>query len=63
MYRQQRKALVRLEQGMEAAMQRVLTKRKALAILYGRHLRFYMTKTQVCSQIMETSYKRVCRLQ
>lgn len=49
MYRQQRKVLVRLEQSISAAMQRSLTKRKALAILYGQHLRYYMTKTEVWS--------------
>lgn len=41
--------LVRLEQNFSAAMQRSLTKRKALAMLYGRHLLYYMTKTEVFS--------------
>ncbi|CAM6079245.1 unnamed protein product [Sphagnum tenellum] len=47
MYRQQRRTLLRLEQGVGAAMQRNLTNQKALAILYGRHLRYYITKTKV----------------
>ncbi|KAG0623118.1 hypothetical protein M758_3G149800 [Ceratodon purpureus] len=47
MYRRQRRMLVRLEQNFSSAMQRSLTKRKALAILYGRHLIYYMTKTEV----------------
>lgn len=47
MYRRQRRILVRLEQNFSSAMQRSLTKRKALAILYGRHLIYYMTKTEV----------------
>jgi hypothetical protein len=50
MYRRQRRILVRLEQNFSSAMQRSLTKRKALAILYGRHLIYYMTKTEVCSE-------------
>nr|XP_024389733.1 uncharacterized protein LOC112289041 isoform X3 [Physcomitrium patens] len=47
MYRRQRRMLVRLEQNFSSAMQRSLTKRKALAILYGRHLLYYMTKPEV----------------
>eukprot|EP00271_Cylindrocystis_brebissonii_P002274 TRINITY_DN12770_c0_g1_i1.p1 TRINITY_DN12770_c0_g1~~TRINITY_DN12770_c0_g1_i1.p1 ORF type:complete len:792 (+),score=217.62 TRINITY_DN12770_c0_g1_i1:53-2377(+) len=47
LYRQQRRAALRLEQCSAAAMQRQLARKGALAMLYGRHLRFLMTKTEV----------------
>eukprot|EP00249_Psilotum_nudum_P011849 c23422_g1_i4 orf=796-3618(-) len=46
-YKQHCKTLARLEQGANAALQRTLTRRGAIAILYGHQLRFFVTKNEV----------------
>ncbi|CAM6093025.1 unnamed protein product [Calypogeia fissa] len=47
MYRRHGRAVVRSEQAATAAMQRMLNLRGALAILYGRHSKHYITQPKV----------------
>eukprot|EP01018_Ginkgo_biloba_P034961 Gb_29975 [translate_table: standard] len=47
MYRRHKKAILRLEQTANSAMQRSLASKGAFAILYGRHLRYFMRKNEV----------------
>lgn len=47
MYKQHRKAIIRLEQTANAAMQRTLVSNGAYAIFYGRYLRYFITKNEV----------------
>lgn len=47
LYRRQRKTLMRLEQGAKAALERALTHREAIAVLYGHHLRYYIKRNKV----------------
>ncbi|KAL3684555.1 hypothetical protein R1sor_002577 [Riccia sorocarpa] len=46
-YRRHGKAFLRLEQAASAAMQRSLNARDALAVLYGRHFKYYITQPEV----------------
>ncbi|BBM97532.1 microspherule protein 1 [Marchantia polymorpha subsp. ruderalis] len=46
-YRRHGRAFVRLEQAASAAMQRSLNVHGALAVLYGRHFKYYITQTEV----------------
>ncbi|KAH7315032.1 hypothetical protein KP509_21G031100 [Ceratopteris richardii] len=47
LYQRQRKTLLRLEQGARAALERTLTHRGAIAVLYGHHLRYYIRRNEV----------------
>ncbi|KAI5069157.1 hypothetical protein GOP47_0015458 [Adiantum capillus-veneris] len=47
LYRRQRKTLIRLEQGARASLERTLTHHGAIAVLYGRHLRYYIKRNEV----------------
>lgn len=47
LYRRQQKTLTRLEQGAKAALERALTHREAIAVLYGHHLRYYIKRNEV----------------
>ena len=47
LYRARQRAVLRLEQSVAATTQRALVARGALALLYGKHLRFYMSKVEV----------------
>lgn len=47
LYRRQRKTLLRLEQGARASLERTLTHRGAIAVLYGHHLRYYIKTNEV----------------
>lgn len=43
-----KKAIVRLEQGARSYMQRHIASHGAFAVFYGRHLKHYIKKTEVC---------------
>ncbi|WOL13195.1 hypothetical protein Cni_G21964 [Canna indica] len=42
-----KKAIIRLEQGARSFVNRAISSRRALAILYGRHLKYFIRKPQV----------------
>ncbi|XP_045805998.1 uncharacterized protein LOC123898987 [Trifolium pratense] len=42
-----KRAIIRLEQGVHSYTQRAMASHGALALLYGRHSKFYITKTEV----------------
>ncbi|XP_075489593.1 uncharacterized protein LOC142528430 [Primulina tabacum] len=42
-----KRTIVRLEQGARSCLQRVMISQGALAVLYGRHLRHYITKPEI----------------
>lgn len=42
-----KKEIIRLEQGAQSYMQRALASHEALAILYGRHSKHYIKKSEV----------------
>ncbi|KAJ0987771.1 hypothetical protein J5N97_006127 [Dioscorea zingiberensis] len=44
---QSKKAIVRLEQGVHSYIQRAMSSHKAFAILYGRHLKYYIKSPKV----------------
>ncbi|EPS66743.1 hypothetical protein M569_08035, partial [Genlisea aurea] len=46
-YEETKRTIVRLEQGARSCLQRDMTSRGALAMLYGRHLKYYIRKPQV----------------
>ncbi|KAJ7547848.1 hypothetical protein O6H91_08G106700 [Diphasiastrum complanatum] len=46
-YKNHRRTLIRLEQGANSAMQRTLMLQGAIAILYGHHLRYFITENEV----------------
>ncbi|KAL1569532.1 hypothetical protein AAHA92_01001 [Salvia divinorum] len=46
-YDDTKRAIIRLEQGARSCLRRAMTSHEALAILYGRHLRHYITKPKV----------------
>lgn len=47
LYKHHKRALVRLEQAANSAMQRSLASKGAFAILYGRHLKYFIKKNEV----------------
>jgi len=46
-YEETKRAIVRLEQGAHSSMQRAMASHGALALLYGRHSKYYIKKTEV----------------
>ncbi|KAI3959124.1 hypothetical protein MKX01_023800 [Papaver californicum] len=46
-YEQSGRAIIRLEQGAYSCMQRAIASHRAFALLYSRHLRHYIKKTEV----------------
>ncbi|XP_047971626.1 uncharacterized protein LOC125214583 isoform X1 [Salvia hispanica] len=46
-YDETKRTIIRLEQGARSCLRRAMTSHEALAILYGRHLRHYITKPEV----------------
>lgn len=47
LYKHHKRALVRLEQAANSAMQRSLASKGAFAVLYGRHLKYFIKKNEV----------------